>query len=165
MIELKKVKSETEVTVVADLARIILHEFYHPQMPKAHIDFFISEYQTAEKIEKQIENNFEYYLIYRNVKPIGYLGLETKSDYLVLSKLYILDSERRSNIGAAAIELSKQRLAEQKFNKMELFVNHLNGMAIKFYEKHGFFTIKSVVHTYDSGQSETDILMRFTPDQ
>jgi ribosomal protein S18 acetylase RimI-like enzyme len=164
MLEFKNVKYDPEINEVANLAKTILHEFYHPQMPKEHIDFFISEFQTAAKIKKQIQDNFEYYLISDKNINIGYLGLEIKSDYLVLSKLYLLDSARGSNIGAKAIQLTKQRLKDGALSKIELFVNHLNQGGIKFYEKHGFKNIRSTVHKFASGQSEIDILMRFTTD-
>jgi ribosomal protein S18 acetylase RimI-like enzyme len=55
-------------------------------------------------------------------------------------------------------------LKDGALSKIELFVNHLNQGGIKFYEKHGFKNIRSTVHKFASGQSEIDILMRFTPD-
>ena len=162
MIEIKRVINESEVLIVAELAKTIFHQFYHPQMPIDHIDFFLSEFQSTEKINEQIAKSYEYYLFNCNEESVGYLGLELKENVLVLSKLYVLDKFRNLKIGDHAIRLSKERMDSHALDKMELFVNHLNDKAIKFYEKHGFKKSKTVVNLYENGHSETDFLMKFT---
>ena len=158
---MKRVVNQHDILQVERLAYEIFHNFYYPQMPKDHIDFFIQSYQSKEKIKEQIDANFEYYLFFDNQKPIGYLELGKSK--VILSKLYVLEKYRGNKTGLEGVNKAKERAAKDGSNTIELFVNHENLKAINFYKKHGFTLIKQVVHSYANQHSETDLLMRFKP--
>lgn len=160
MIEIRKIDKEEEFDIIESLARIIFHEFYGPQMPKDHIDFFIQTYQCSTAIREQENGSFEYYIFYNGSKAVGYLGLDFQSSKLVLSKLYILDDFRGHKLGQQAIRQSLKRAKEENVSFIELFVNAENKRAISFYEMNGFNPIKTVINSYANQHSETDLLMR-----
>jgi ribosomal protein S18 acetylase RimI-like enzyme len=162
MPEMKRVKDETEILKVAELAEEIFHKFYYPQMPKNHIDFYLATYQSTEAIKKQVESNHEYYLFYAQNQAVGYLGLEFEKGKVILSKLYVLDDFRNLNIGQHAVDFAKKRTIELNQSTLELFVNVENEKGIKFYKKNGFKEISTIIHAYANNQSETDLLMRAT---
>ncbi len=160
MIEVRKVSTQEDVRQIEKMARAIFHEFYYPQMPKEHIDFFIGQYQTVTAVNKQLASSFEYFIYSIDNKDIGYLGLEHEANKLILSKLYVYKDFRSSKIGVSAIEKTKERAKENKLSSIELFVNAENERAISFYKKHGFKEVSKVIHTYANQHSETDLLMR-----
>lgn len=157
---MKAATTQADFLQIEELAREIFHDFYYPQIAKDHIDFFLSEFQTAEKIEKQVQTNFEYYLFYQGKQVAGYLGLEFDKPKLILSKIYFLDEFRNSGFGAQALNQAIKRASEEQLDIIELFVNAKNKRAISFYEKNGFNPVKKVIHSYATQYAETDLLMR-----
>ena len=160
--EYRIVKKAEDIALIEALAREIFEEFYYPQMPKKHIKFFIDQFQTAQIIKEQINSNFEYYLIGSSTEHLGYLGLEFKDSKMILSKLYIKKNARSLKLGDLGMQLAKKRASEKNKTVIDLFVNHLNSDAIRFYKRHGFTEVKKVLNKYENGHSETDLLMRIT---
>jgi len=160
MIEVRKVISQEDMQRIESLAREIFHDFYYPQMPKAHIDFFIDQYQTKASVHSQIASNFEYFIYSVNNKDIGYLGIEFEPTKVLLSKLYVLPDFRSNKVGKAAIKRTIESAKKKRLSTIELFVNAENERGISFYKKNGFKEVSKVIHTYANNHSETDLLMR-----
>lgn len=149
-----------DILTVSVLARTILHEFYGPQMPASHIDFFLDSYQSKEAIQSQLDDNWEYYIIELEDVAIGYVGMEYKNQKLFLSKLYVLANQRNAGAGKASMELIDERAAARSVESIEVFVNTANERAIKFYQRWGFDSIEEISNTYESGHTEVDLRMR-----
>ena len=90
---------------------------------------------AVRAIQEQIDNGFEYYLMYDKNTAIGYLGLQIdKMPFkMVLSKLYILKDKRGKGFGSQAIELILNRAAELGITQISLTVNRQNQKTIQFY--------------------------------
>lgn len=151
---------KSDIQTVSVLANTILHEFYGPQMPASHIDFFLDTYQSQEAISNHLKENWEYFLIELAEVPIGYLALNIQNDKMVLSKLYVLANQRNTGAGKAAMRVTLDRAEHHQCQIVELLVNVANERAIRFYERWGFGKIEQMRNTYDSGHTEVDYLMQ-----
>ena len=104
MIDIKKAVNESDICLIEHLANEIMLEHYGSYIPKSHILYFLSEFQSAEAIKKQIEGNYAYFLLYLDKIAIGNLGLEILDDKINISKFYILKDIRGRQAGKKAME-------------------------------------------------------------
>jgi ribosomal protein S18 acetylase RimI-like enzyme len=160
MIEIKKADNSTDFKIIENLASTILHEVYDPVIPTEHTDYFLTEYQSKNAIEKQIKNeNFNYFLLNFNTKNVGYLGIQKLNKKLILSKLYILKSFRGLKIGKTALEFVNGFATDNRIEKIELIVNQQNKNTIDIYHKNGFKIVESIINSFPNGYSVEDYKM------
>ncbi|MBD3635884.1 MAG: GNAT family N-acetyltransferase [Crocinitomicaceae bacterium] len=150
---------EGDIQTISVLANSILHEFYGPQMPEHHINYYLDTYQSKKAIQEQLQNSWKYFLIELNGVAIGYMSVKIENDKMVLSKLYVLANQRNTGAGKAAMGIINELVEKNNIKTLELFVNQLNDRAIGFYKKHGFKVTDEVTNTYGSGHTENDYLM------
>ncbi|MBU2591499.1 MAG: hypothetical protein KKC21_05735 [Nitrospinae bacterium] len=96
-IKFEAVTSLKSIKSVASLAKEIWIEHYIPMIGQEQIDYMLKKYQSEQAILSQIKNEgYLYYLIKKNEKNIGYIGLHPKGEEreLLLSKIY--GSSRKS---------------------------------------------------------------------
>ncbi len=55
-----------------------------------------------------------------------------------LEDLFVRESDRRSGMGAALVDLALERATERGAKRMELDTNESNAAALALYERHGF---------------------------
>lgn len=160
MVEIKEANHKFEFEIIEKLANEILHEVYDPIIPTEHTDYFLTEFQSINAIENQIQNeNFSYYLLNFSTKTVGYLGIQRQNKKLILSKLYILKSFRGKKIGKTALEFVNRFAIENGFEKIELIVNRQNQNTVDIYLKNGFEIIESIVNSFPNGHSVEDYKM------
>lgn len=160
MIELKKAVQKDEFKIIEKLATEILHEVYDPIIPAEHTDYFLSEFQSVNAIENQINNeNFSYFLLKFESQNAGYLGIQETDKTLILSKLYILKSYRGLKIGKTALAFVNQFAIDNEIENIELIVNQQNQDTIKIYEKNGFKIIESITNSFPNGHAVADYKM------
>jgi GNAT superfamily N-acetyltransferase len=101
----KKVQTEKQIGKVAQLARIIWTGYFSPMIGDNIVDYLLKQLQSKNAITREIQNGYQYYLIPRSKKVIGYFAILDKheSSELFLSKLYLLDSERGKGFGKSAM--------------------------------------------------------------
>ncbi len=145
--------------VVESLAKMIFFPTYSPYVHVDHIDYFLKRFQSVEAIQEQIKTDYEYYLYSHLGEGVGYLGIQWEEDQAVLSKLYFLPEFRNQGWGLKALDWAEERARIQGKSKMELVVNENNSSAIRFYQKHGFHTLKAVTHSFDNGHSVQDLIL------
>lgn len=152
-------EQKKEIETVSVLAKSILHEFYGPQMPKHHINYFLEEFQSTEAIKKQLESSWKYYLIELNSVAIGYMGISIEGKKMILSKLYVLANQRNMGAGKSAMILIDSVAKKGGIEELELRVNQMNIRAIKFYKNYGFKVVDDISTSYNSGHTEHDYIM------
>lgn len=160
MIEINQANDTFEFKIIEKLATEILHEVYDPIIPAEHTEYFLTEFQSENAIENQIENeNFSYFLLNYNTKNVGYLGIQKLNKKLNLSKLYILKSFRGLKIGKTALEYVNRFATESGIEKIELIVNRQNQNTIEIYLKNEFKIVESIVNSFPNGHSVEDYKM------
>ncbi|MCP4441781.1 MAG: GNAT family N-acetyltransferase [Aureispira sp.] len=148
-----------EFKTIEALAWEILPKHYAPYLPDAHTRFFLQKYQTLQKIEEQVANGFQYYLLVYNDKNVGYLGIDILANTLILSKLYILKAYRGKGLGKLAMQEVEKVAQQTQVNQIDLIVNRLNKATIQFYQSKGFIISEDLVHHYENGVSVEDYKM------
>jgi len=160
MTQISKALHKTDFKKIEQLAKAIFHEVYDTYIPADHVDFYLNTFQTSVAIQQQIESDhYHYFLLYYLDKPVGYFGLKIQDLVLVLSKLYILKSQRGKSIGHTAMKYIENFAKKHHINKIELLVNVKNKTSIDFYKSHSFEILTTVATAYDNGHQEHDYLM------
>ena len=156
-------QNEKEVKIIESLAKEIWTEHYTSVIGKAQVDYMLDKFQSKKVISKQINvEGFLYYIIQKDGKNIGYMGVQPRDNELFLSKLYMKSSERGKGYGKKAIQFVENFCKEKKLNKIALTVNKNNLNTIKAYEKMGFKNIASIIQDIGNGFFMDDYKMEKT---
>ncbi|MCK5666774.1 MAG: GNAT family N-acetyltransferase [Thiotrichaceae bacterium] len=148
---IKTASSHNDIKMIERLANIIWNEHFTAIIGKAQVDYMLHKFQSREAIAEQIKQGFLYFLLQKDHKYIGYMGVLAKYDELLLSKLYILCSARQKGYGKKALSFIELLAIKKGINKITLTVNKYNTGTIKIYEKSGFENINSVVKDIGNG--------------
>ena len=157
--KIRKVQSEKDIAIVADLADEIWREHYIPIIGQAQVDYMLDKFQSAEAIEQQIEKGVNYYLIVNEDVPIGYLSYYLKEDTLFLSKIYVGSSVRGKGFGRIAMSFLVDEAQRNELKSISLTVNKNNSRSIEAYKKMGFKVVKPLVMDIGSGFVMDDYFM------
>ena len=160
-IVIKRVQSLSSIQIVADLASIIWNEHYVPIIGQEQVNYMVRSFQSAEAIEKQINNEkYEYYLIDHHSKPSGYISIKRTGDELFLSKFYIIKEKRGTGLGKEGLNFIIGRAKELEAKAIILTVNKYNVNSIKAYDKMGFKNTGSIVSDIGAGFVMDDYTMK-----
>lgn len=158
---LKIVEKREQIATVALLAREIWFEHYAPFLGEAAVSHMVSTFQSAEAIEKAIQNGTLYYLFESDSLPVGYAAFEVREDYLYISKLYLKSTSRGKGFGRKMLEFAKELAKKQQKNRLRLNVNANNKHSISVYRAAGFFIKKAVRVDMGGGFMMHDYVMEF----
>lgn len=128
----KLVKENNDIKIVENLANVIWHEAYKELLLNKQIEYMLKEFQSETTITRQINEGHKYYLIYSNLEEVGFFSY-TKTDYIYLSKIYILKKFRKKGYAKKVLEFLKEKRLDIK-----LRVNKYNEVAINSYKRLGF---------------------------
>jgi ribosomal protein S18 acetylase RimI-like enzyme len=131
---------------------------------KQILEVIIKTVQSKEAISKQMDDGLSYYLIPGESTPVGYFAycLSGPESELFLSKLYILEAERRKGIGRQVLRYLEMICRKESISRMRLTVFHKNTSAIEAYTKLGFETAGTIHRDLGNGIAFDDILMQKT---
>ena len=161
MIAVKKVDSLTEIEQVSSLAREIWQEHYLPIIGEKQVEYMLSNFQSVMAIEQQIKDGYEYYLLIDNDSPVGYMSYGFESNYIFLSKLYVLSSSRGKGVGKKAIQYIVDSVKKSKLDFIRLTVNKNNLQSIAAYRKIGFIVASEQVKPIGNGFVMDDYVLEF----
>ena len=135
-----RVRTDKQIENVAKLANIIWKEYFTTMIEKEIVDYMLKKIQSKKAISNQIRDGYQYYLIKPSKYFIGYFAIIHKIEIneIILSKLYILNSERGKGLGNAAMKFIDNIAHQKNCKKISLTVFNKNIKAIKTYEKNGF---------------------------
>ncbi|MEW4922618.1 GNAT family N-acetyltransferase [Algibacter sp. 2305UL17-15] len=136
--DIQKVSKYQDFIKIEKLAHIIWREHYIAIIGKPQVDYMLKKFQTADFMEQQISDHFQYYLILSNDSEIGYISIKKENQSLFLSKFYILKGYRGKGFGKKALEFVEEKAKELKCKSISLTVNKNNLNSIKAYETLGF---------------------------
>ena len=151
MIAVKKVDSLTEIEQISSLAREIWQEHYTSIIGIEQVEYMLSNFQSVTAIEQQIQDGYEYYLLVNNGAPVGYLSYGVESNYIFLSKIYVLSSSRGKGIGKKAIQHVVESAKKSQLDFIRLTVNKYNLKSIAAYKKIGFIVASEQVKPIGNG--------------
>src|SRR5262245_22191673 len=136
-LEFTPVRTPAQIRVVARLAHDIWYEHYVALIGREQVDYMVARFQSAEAMGRQIEEGYEYFLVQRDGRDIGYLGFQVQDDALFLSKFYLHYDVRGTGTGRLAMEFI-ERLARQRGLKLIWLTVNKGNPAVNAYERLGF---------------------------
>jgi ribosomal protein S18 acetylase RimI-like enzyme len=141
-----KVTNTIDIEITAQLAHKIWNDHYVPIIGQKQVDYMLDKFQSFNAISNQIKNGYEYFLIFKDEKPIGYLCLiiDNPSKKLMISKIYTEKDVRGFGFGMKLIEFTKKIAQEKEMKTIWLTVNKYNSNSIKWYQKLNFEIVKEV---------------------
>ncbi|WP_142785649.1 GNAT family N-acetyltransferase [Changchengzhania lutea] len=151
MVKIHKGSTRTDFEIIEKLADTIWRNHYIPLVGKAQIDYMLAKYQSAEAIENQVADGFEYYVLNYSKIPVGYIAIKQETNSLFLSKIYVLKTFRGKKIGKSAMDFIEEKAKAYHLNAIRLTVNIHNADAIAAYEKLGFVNIGPLVTDIGNG--------------
>lgn len=145
MIRFIQAENISDIKIIVQLAQLIWHEHYTAIIGSKQVVYMLKKFQSETAIKLQIAQGFEYYLIVKNDKPVGYISFKKDNETLFLSKIYLLSQYRAQKIGNQAMNFIEKKAHEMDCKKITLTVNKYNTNTLQIYEKMGFKIIDSVI--------------------
>jgi GNAT superfamily N-acetyltransferase len=132
------VRTAEQLATVAALAHEIWYEYYVPLIGRAQVDYMVAKFQNVAAMQSQIDQGYEYFLVRREDRDIGYCAVQQQADgALFLSKLYLHKSARGSGTGRGCMEFIEGLARRRGLNLLWLTVNKGNA-AVQAYQRLGF---------------------------
>ncbi len=157
---IQKVISNDDILITAKLALCIWNEHYVPMIGQEQVDYMIKNFQSPEVIENQINHeDYEYFIIYHQSLPSGYIAIKQRGNELFLSKFYVIKEKRGTGLGREGMDFIALKGREFGAGKITLTVNKNNVNSIKAYEKLGFTNDGPVVTDIGNGYVMDDFKM------
>lgn len=161
MIEFTPIHTDSQIAETASLARDIWQDHYTPIIGAEQVSYMLATFQSEQAIRKQIEDGYEYYLITCDQQKTGYVAVipDANSSTLMISKIYVLKSERGKGIGKKTLEFVESLAVERQLDTLWLTVNKNNSRSIAWYEQMGFTNSGSLVQDIGEGFVMDDFRM------
>ncbi len=166
MFSLKKAKID-DIELIQKLASQIWEPTYGTILSREQLDYMFEMMYSSESILNQMtELHHEYFIIYNNVEPAGYISIETvDKDLYEFQKIYSLPQLHGSGIGRYIIEqgISYLKSIHPGPFTIELNVNRHNP-AVGFYKHMGFYEYATRDFHIGNGYYMNDYIMRMEID-
>ncbi|MGI6496926.1 MAG: GNAT family N-acetyltransferase [Kiritimatiellia bacterium] len=162
--DISRVCSESQISDVAELARVIWTDHFTPIIGRDQVDYMLDKFQSEKAIAAQIGDGYEYYAVSRDGRIVGYLAVapDAGAGMLMISKIYVLKSERGHGLGRAMLEFAEDLCRERRFHALYLTVNKNNRSSIAWYARMGFRNAGSLVQDIGGGFWMDDYRMEKT---
>jgi len=128
-----------DINLIRDLASNVWNQTYGSVHSQEQLDYMFEQMYSIQSLSNQLSDGHHFYILYSNNDPAGYFSFQqTKTDFFVLHKLYLLPDFQGIGAGkymfTAIVSLIKEIHPEPC--TLELTVNRKN-TAIRFYEQMG----------------------------
>ncbi len=145
--------------IIETLAKEIWNEHYISIISLEQIDYMLPKFHNPDVILKQQQEGHQFYLVYFDTIPRGYLSLQPQEDGLFVSKFYLLKSFRGNGLGKKMMAFVEEIAKEMNYHRIYLTVNKHNTHSINFYQKCGFVIEKEAIFDIGNGFVMDDYVM------
>lgn len=158
---IEKVTSKALIEITAQLAHKIWNQHYVPIIGQDQVDYMLGKFQDFEAISNQIKNGYEYFVIFNQNIPSGYLALVPNQNdkKLMISKIYVDSDFRGLGLGSKLMEFTLETAKEGTFECIWLTVNKNNIKTIEWYKSKGFIIKQKIEMDIGNGFIMDDYLM------
>ncbi len=162
-VKISEVKTEEELSLVAELAEKIWHECFIGIISEEQIDYMVEKFQSYNAMKDQVASQDYHYFAVRDDDDIcRYIAVKPEKDErFFLSKLYLRKDKRGKGIASKMLERVFEEAKNSGKSKVYLTVNKHNDHAVKVYEKTGFQTVECVVTDIGNGFVMDDFVMEY----
>lgn len=142
-IEIRPAQAD-ELSLIQDLAYEIWPEYYTSIIALDQIEYMLRTLYSIDALEAQTKAGSLFFLIWKQNKPVGFLGIKknTISD-LHIEKLYLVSSCRGKGYGKSMLSFAREQGEKFECTHLTLNVNRFNE-ALWFYRAAGFTVRKEI---------------------
>lgn len=145
---------------LVSLANKIWHECFTAILSPQQIDYMVEKFQSEKAIADQLNHqDYRYFLLSQNDSFVGYTGMKAENGKLFLSKLYLLQEERKKGYSNQVFDFLEQICKTENLSTIWLTVNRYNQRAISVYQKRGFAVVRKQVTDIGNGYVMDDFVM------
>ncbi|MEE9336463.1 MAG: GNAT family N-acetyltransferase [Methylococcaceae bacterium] len=161
VISFSKVINAREIATVATLADKMWKAHYVPIIGQSQVKYMLETFQSEEAINKQINQNFTYFIVNKDSLPVAYFAITGLDDSkkVQISKLYVKRAVQKKGIGFAIIKFIETYCLRLGVAEIWLTVNINNKQAINFYQKVGFKKTHCLMQDIGNGFVMDDYVM------
>jgi diamine N-acetyltransferase len=151
--------TEDDIPLIRVLANKIWPPTYSSIITKEQMDYMLEMMYSAAALEKQMQNDAPFIIVYDEGEPVGFASYgEISPNIFKLHKIYILPSQQGKGTGKFIIDYIITEIKNKGASALQLQVNRRN-KAKYFYEKIGFTVIKEFNFDIGDGYVMDDYLM------
>lgn len=149
-----------DIELIQELAKEIWYSHYPNIITIEQIDYMLDMMYSSRQIAKEIEDDFNWYLISYENEYVGYIAFcfDENRD-IKLNKLYIKLDYHGKGLGQESLKFVLNQSKVLGAKKLYLTVNKSNTKAIKAYERFGFSKERSAVFDIGNGYVMDDYVM------
>ena len=152
--------TENDIPLIQELCLKVWPQTYKDIISQEQIDFMLNKMYSTENLLNQLQNGFQFFILFDKLTPIGYAGMErADNNTFKLHRIYVIVSSHRKGAGTYFMSQIEQIVAEQTGTAIELQVNRANS-AVEFYKKRGFYIVKEADFDIGNGFYMNDFIMR-----
>tara|TARA_R110002096_G_scaffold99646_1_gene220735 strand:- start:1395 stop:1886 length:492 start_codon:yes stop_codon:yes gene_type:complete len=159
MIHIQPATSLADYKCISKLAHTIWHEHYITIISIEQIEYMLEKYNSVKSIEKSAKEGILFFYMTFDDVPVGYIAIEKETDFIYISKLYVLKSYRGKKIAKIAMFFAESMANDEEITTIKLHVNKYNTNSISAYEKMGFVNTESSITDIGKGFVMDDYLM------
>lgn len=150
-----------DIAKLAKLANEIWHQHFTPIIGEAQVNYMVDQFQSAPALTEQINEGYEYFMLFYDGVFSGYVGVHEENGSLFLSKLYIHEGARGKHISTATFHYLVDLCKNRCLDKIWLTCNKHNDHTLSVYEHLGFITTRSQVTNIGNGFVMDDYILEY----
>lgn len=161
MVNFKSIKT-TKFKEVQLLASEIWKDNYKGIISQEQIDYMLNMMYNSQRLQQDLDEGYQWELIYHNDSLIGYLAYVIKKNNRVfLSKIYLKTSAQGLGIGKKSLNRIKEYAKLNGCTSVYLTVNKDNKKGVRAYNNAGFNIIDDEVTDIGNGYVMDDYVFEF----
>lgn len=138
-IKIVPAKTDGDIETIAKIANEIWNQHFIPIIGKDQVNYMVEKFQSYPAIKEQVtDEGYEYFTLYSDDAPCGYMGVHPESHALFLSKLYIRKEFRGQHLATKSLRFLINLCRERGLKKIWLTCNKHNDNTLQIYNHLGF---------------------------
>ncbi len=155
--------AQNQFELVFNLSKEIWNDNYSDMITQDQIDYMLDMMYNPERLQKDLDDGYQWEFIYHNNSLVGYLAYVMKNDNRVfLSKIYLKTTAQGLGLGKLALNRVKEYAKTNDCKAVYLTVNRGNEKGIRAYKKVGFKIIGEENFDIGNGYVMNDYIFEYT---
>ncbi len=163
-IQMIPVKNIEQIQTLSSLARDIWQQHFVPIIGEAQVNYMLEKFLSPSALSKQLEDGYEYFLVYSEENLAGFTGIHDENGSLFLSKLYVHIDHRGKKIASQVFKTLVQICQERGLDKIWLTCNRYNTNTLNVYDHLGFKIVREEAADIGNGFIMDDYILEYTID-
>lgn len=154
--------TSNQFDLVFNLAKDIWNANYRDMITQGQIDYMLDLMYSPKQLQKDLDEGYQWELIYHDENLVGYLAYVIKDDNRVfLSKIYLKTEVQGLGLGKLALNRVKDYAKTNNCTAVYLTVNRGNEKGVRAYKRVGFKIIGEEDFDIGNGYIMNDYIFEF----